>query len=236
MDEPTEADDSSLSNEPPLEDFEPSPKRPPGPLSHKPSFYHAHQVVYYFALMTIACIGYWNYAWGDYLWLSQRSIVEDQEYWRLVTSLFAHSGLGHFLSNTPFLFIFGWFLTNYFGLLAFPLLPIVCGVIASMMTVAFYPEDVRLIGASGVIYAMVAIWVVLYVRYETAHSLWMRIFRSVGFCIVLLFPTTYHKQTSYLAHGAGFFVGMVLAILLMKWMSPRVFRERPESSRVNFLH
>ena len=81
-------------------------------------------------------------------------------------------------------------------------------------TIYAYDWDTDLLGASGMLYGMVALWLVLYVRFETEYTVSMRIFRAIGVSMLLLFPTTFHKTTSYLAHGTGFAIGLVIGMLL----------------------
>ena len=62
---------------------------------------------------------------------------------------------------------------------------------------------------------MAALWLIFYLRYDTDRQLAIRIFRAVGFVMVMLIPSTYNPQTSYLAHGMGFLIGLGAGILLL---------------------
>lgn len=73
----------------------------------------------------------------------------------------------------------------------------------------------RLVGASGMIYGMAALWLVLYIYHDTDRSMKMRIFRAAGFTLIVLFPETYNPSTSYMAHAAGFTLGIISALLIL---------------------
>jgi rhomboid protease GluP len=201
------------------EDFRVEPKPPPGPLAHFPSLRHAVPAMFFFIIFYLATVVYGRYPEGDYLWLSGDALLNRHEYWRIITSLLAHSDLYHLLSNAMIFLVFGWMLKAYFGLIAFPVLSFMTGIIANSLTAAVYRPETRLIGASGMAYGMAALWLVFYIRHDTDHSVPVRIFRAIGFSLVMLFPTTFDPQISYLAHGIGFAAGLVIGILSLHFIS-----------------
>lgn len=175
---------------------------------------------YIVALMVLLCVGFSLQFWfskkfGDFLWASGEAVFERHQYWRLFTALFTHADLGHLLSNLPLFIAFGWFLRTYFGFLAFPIAAFVVGALANLATLYFYPPTTRLIGASGVVYGLLGLWLTFYMRYEVAYSFRMRLFRVAGFSMIFLLPTTYSPTTSYLAHGFGFLFGILFALVLI---------------------
>jgi membrane associated rhomboid family serine protease len=90
-----------------------------------------------------------------------------------------------------------------------------------MVTLYFYADSTRLLGASGMIYGMVALWLVLYIHRDTDHSLMMRLFRATGFALIMLFPETYNPSTSYLAHASGFVIGIITGLLVLPFTRVR---------------
>ncbi len=198
---------------PTAEDFIPSPPKPVGPLDRYPRSQSMRVALLALVLFFVASIPHWrDSAAGG--WVSREAVFEGHEYWRLLTALFTHSDFGHLLSNTPLFLIFGWYLRDFFGLLAFPVAALLTGVLSNLATIWFYPASTQLVGASGMLYGMVALWLVLYVRFELNYSVPMRIFRAIGVSLVLLFPTTFQETTSYLAHATGFFIGLLVGMLL----------------------
>jgi rhomboid protease GluP len=195
------------------EDFLPAPKKSPSPMAAVPPLRFLNLPVWMAIGFAIASIAYWQNPGKFPLWVSQASLLKDHQYWKLFTALFTHSDMLHLLSNLPLFLIFGWHLRAFFGLVIFPVLAVVAGALANFLTVILYEEQTRLLGASGMLYAMVALWLVYYVRFETAYRFWNKVMRATGFALILLFPTTFQENVSYLAHFWGFICGMVLGAL-----------------------
>jgi len=208
-------EDPGHEQEPDPEDFLDEPERPPGPLATFPSFRHAIPALTVFFIFYLATVVYMKYPEGDYLWLSGEAFFHRHEYWRVVTALLTHADLHHLVSNALIFLVFGWMLKSYFGMLAFPWLSFGTGIVANILTVSLYSPEMRLIGASGMAYGMVGLWLIFYIRHDTDHSIPLRIFRAIGFSLIMLIPTTFEAQVSYLAHGLGFLFGCVLGFLAL---------------------
>ncbi len=214
--EPTEPDSPEEEYYyPSPEDFEPEPPRPRGLLSQFPSAKHLRPAVLCFVLFYLASVLFSKYTIGDQLWVSGQTVFSNHEYWRLFTSLFTHRDLVHLLSNALMFLIFGWLLRAYFGFLIFPVISFLIGIAGTLFTISLYEPQIRLIGASGMIYGMAALWLIFYIRFDTDHYPAMRIARVAVFIMVMLFPSTLHPQTSYLAHALGFATGVFTGLLLI---------------------
>jgi len=190
----------------------------PGPLSRRPSLRSTipfFVISIFFVLFTFASKDNEIY---NYLWASRETVYSKHEYWRLFTAIFTHSGGIHLLSNIPLFFFFGLFLYEYFGFMMFPVLSIMIGFTANALTLYFYTDNVRLIGASGMVYGMVSLWLILYIYYDSDHSIPLRIFRSVGFTLIIMFPTAYDPEISYMAHATGFFLGILAALIVLPFI------------------
>lgn len=202
-----------------VKDEDPPVKRNTGPLSRRPAI---SSMIYpiAFSLLFIICMRFQvSPTYGDLIWASRETVFNQHQYWRLFTALFAHADLEHLLSNTPLFLIFGVFLYEYFGLTLFPVVSLLIGAASNAVTLYFYPDSVRLLGASGMIYGMAALWLVLYIYHDTDRTMAVRILRAIGFALIVLFPETYNPSTSYLAHGAGFFIGIAAAVILLPVIS-----------------
>jgi len=187
----------------------------PGPLSHRPAFSSAIPSIALSILFIICTYTPENSPFYDWLWASRETVFTKHEYWRLITAIFTHADSVHLLSNMPLFIFFGFFLYEYFGFILFPALSLLTGVCANITALYFYPDSVRLVGASGMIYGMVSLWLVLYIYHDTDHTMLMRIFRATGFTLIVLFPETYNPTTSYMAHAAGFVIGIILALAVL---------------------
>lgn len=201
-----------------LDESDQIPKPRPSILFVPPSKKHFFGAVNVCLACLLVSLGHWNRPEADLFSASGQLVFGEGQYWRLLTAVFAHSDLRHWMSNTPLLVVFGWFLRSYFGLLAFPGLALIFGALTNLVTLVYYPPELRLLGASGMVYAMLGLWMTLYVSHETRYSWPMRIFRALAVSIALLFPTTFHPTTSYLAHGAGLVIGLVGGLLCYPWL------------------
>ena len=203
-------------DEPDSADFLPTPKRPPFGFERMPGGVSLWPGAVFFALMTAASLLSWSdpegFSWFD---VSKVSITQSHEYWRLFTAILGHGDFMHLLHNLPVYLFFAWILQGYFGLLASVVLPLTIGIISNGLTVYFYDDHVRLLGASGMIFGMVALWLVLYVRFDRGNWWVKRVMRAVGFSLMVLFPQTYDPKVSYLAHFTGFICGIVLGFAFM---------------------
>lgn len=208
-------------------------ERLPGIFSLPPEKRLLHGLIQAFLLMLVASLVYWSYPQGKYLPASGKTVFGDHQYWRLVTSLFVHGDMAHLLANGWIFILFGWMLRSYFGLLAFPLLSFAGGIISSGVTIFFYPPEVRLIGASGMVHVMVALWVTWYMIFDRERSIGQRLLRGTGFSLAMLVPAVVKPEVSYLAHGTGFIAGLVLALLLLPVAWRRVERIEDEIKRIH---
>lgn len=198
--------------EPSEEDFLPEVPPPPSPLARNPYLRRAVPVILFcYAAWMLSWI-FWNGYTPDWYSLSFNSIIRSHEFWRIPASVFIHKDLSHFTSNMLGACFAGWLLYDYFGGLVFPAAALVCGMAANFTAVCFYGGDVRLIGASGMVYSMAALWLVLYIRFDTERRTAVRIFRAVAFSLAMLFPSTFSPEVSYSAHAAGFAYGIAAGI------------------------
>ena len=185
--------------------------RPQGRLELPPPSSHLPLVLFVYGIGVVLSMLSWNPQLDLDLAVSQELVFGEGKYWRLLTALAAHADWEHLLGNAPLFVIFGWLLRSYFGLWFFPFLQLLAGVLVNLATILCYEPWQQLLGCSGMVYAMVGIWLVLYLRFEVRFSLPMRVFRCVGFTLILLFPSSFHPTTSYLAHTFGFCFGFILA-------------------------
>lgn len=204
--------------EPNIEDFIPSPPRPLGPLEVLP-----HDRTFFWAsLSLLLCTGfsliYWFTPYAESLALSKESFFRDHEYWRAVTALFVHADIAHLLSNMPFLALFAWVTSIFFGAWLYPALAVMLGIFAHICTVYFSAENMYLVGASGLVYVLYGMWLVYYMRYATHLPPLGRIIRVIGFFLVMVMPSSYHPSTSYLAHSFGFLFGVIGGLISLPFL------------------
>lgn len=201
------------------EDFIPTPRKPVGLFQRWPATKHAVLPVALFIAAALLSYGYWT---GQIIDLSiSGNTFFRGEVWRAASALLAHADEAHLLSNGLLFIVFGTLLRAYFGFLAFPILPLIAGIVANIIVVSVYESHIRLLGVSGMIYAMVAIWLMFYLRFETDKSITRRVLRVVGFALLMLFPQTYDQRVSHLAHSSGFVSGVLVAAIALPYMKLR---------------
>ncbi len=199
---------------PTAEDFLPTPKRPLTEFERMPRKGSLLPGAIFVAIMTAVSILKWSDPEQFYYFdVTRASVTEAHQYWRLVTAIFGHGNLDHLLHNVPIYLFFAWLLQGYFGLLASVVLPLFIGIISNGLTIYFYDEQVHLLGASGMIFGMVALWLVLYVRFDHGNWWVKRVGRAIAFALMVLVPQTYDPKVSYLAHLTGFVCGLVLGFV-----------------------
>lgn len=89
------------------------------------------------------------------------------------------------------------------------------GGIINLLTLAYYPREVYLVGISGVIYFMASFWMTNYVMIERKMKLNKRLIIATGISLALFCPDLMNldEKVSYLSHALGFILGIPTAIL-----------------------
>lgn len=149
-------------------------------------------------------------------------VFEKKEYWRAFTTTLLHADLNHLAHNAFFFTGLAALLHNYFGLWVFPVLSLIAGAIINLICLYFYPPMVTLVGVSGVIYFMASFWLVLYLFVEKRQSVKVRLLHAFAVSLIFLFPEAFQPQTSYLAHGVGFLLGLPLGIIYYYWNKKKI--------------
>ncbi|SMF12523.1 rhomboid family intramembrane serine protease [Pseudobacteriovorax antillogorgiicola] len=208
-----EGDYRDLSTDDFLED---ASKPSPGPLYTLIYKNALTPTIYWSVTLIIATIFHWLYGHQYDLTASYQSVFQGDQVWKLWSSLWIHSDIEHLLSNLWLFSVFAYLLRAFWGPSVFPVLSFgILGALTTATTIYHYGPGPRLLGASGMIYGMIGLWLVTYCRYETRFSLGTRIFRSIGFVLIMLFPTTVTKNVSYSAHAFGFLWGLGFGTLLI---------------------
>ncbi len=160
------------------------------------------------------CVVFSQFYWDQSLSLSQylsanpKLVFEENELWRLFSTSFVHGGIEHLLSNSLMLFILTYFVTSFYGASVSFGLGILAGAIINAFVIMQYENNTTLVGASGIVFFLWGFWLILYLFIETQYSWPSRLLRVFGVFIILLVPTSYVPNTSYLAHYFGFILGL----------------------------
>ena len=135
----------------------------------------------------------------------------------LLTSLFLHGNLLHFLPNMCFLFIFGGKVEDVLGPGRYLVFYLAGGVGAGLIYLLFAPSStVPLIGASGAIAAVMAAYFSLFPgeRFSTLLIIAWVLLQFLYGIFALVSKTTGQAGMAWWAHVGGFLLGLVLIRLL----------------------
>jgi membrane associated rhomboid family serine protease len=147
-------------------------------------------------------------AWGV-------AVLQEHQWWRLLTCCFVHGGLLHLGVNMYMLHVFGPLLERMWGRGRYLFLYLVAGFGGSCAVVYRSPETL-LVGASGALWGLMAslvAWIVLNRNYlpRPLVSTWLR--QLVGLIVLNVF-ISYLPGISATAHFAGGAIGLVTSVLL----------------------
>ena len=173
-------------------------------------------LVSYLVLLLVFILDNQNLSANGYL------VFEKGEYWKAFTTTLMHADFVHLGHNTLFFLAFSVLLNSYFGFWIFTVLSFVVGGIINLIALKIYDPQIYLVGISGVIYFMAAFWMTMFVGLERQMSLYRRIMITTGVSLILFFPEVFVKNVSYLAHGLGFGMGIILGIIYFKLMREKL--------------
>ena len=183
-------------------------------LSSKPGKDAAFAVGWTLGILLLVSALYW---WGPpgfaaALPASGETVFERGEAWRLVTALAAHADPIHLLSNAVFLTWLIYLSYGAFGASLYPWSAVPLSAVALAVTLEGYPPNIRVVGASGMLYLLAGAWLTLYVLVERRLTVPKRLVRVIGFFLVVLVPTSIRPEVSYRAHFIGLFFGICLGL------------------------
>lgn len=209
-------------------------------LPNKKAFYPAFL---YAALCSLFSVLYWQYpTLKNDLAGNRWEIFGEGKLYLLLTNLFVHGDIAHFLSNMLFFVPFGGFLTFYYGKRMFPWLALGLGILTEIVALYTYSPDQRLIGSSGVLYAMFGLWLALFYKVETHLSKPKRWLRLIGFGLIMLVPSTFSPEVSYRSHYIGLFIGIMGGLIFERYHKEElelknvIYREKILEEKQRILH
>ena len=154
-------------------------------------------------------------------------IIENREYWRLISNTFLHIGSFHFLLNMGILFILGNLLEGLYGRFRYVILYLVSAIGGSLASLLFVPVAIGA-GASGAIFGLMGAIVALGLRYRNRlpfhrnRMFGMRLLPFIGLDVVLGFIV---PNINIAAHLGGLSVGCAAGLVLPPAIYAREERE-----------
>lgn len=145
-------------------------------------------------------------------------VLEEGQYYRLLTAVFMHFGINHIMNNMLVLFFLGDNLERALGRVKYLIFYLLCGVganvISMMVNMSEYSYRVSA-GASGAIFGVVGR--LLYAVIVNRGQLEDLTTRQLGIIVLL---TAYHGFTSQgidnAAHIGGLLLGVILGIIFYR--------------------
>lgn len=179
-----------------------------------------------FLSMTISGLGFIAFKgsdlilWGANDWFS----VSHGDYWRLLTSVFLHAGIMHLGSNLAMLYLIGNFLESRMGSSLFLIAYIITGILASI-TSFFWHENVLSVGASGAIFGLLGVWLVLLIRNVFPQKLKYEQLKMVTIIIVINLLFGLSDRIDNAGHIGGLISGLILGFALLKEIKVKVKKQ-----------
>ncbi|MEH6941956.1 rhomboid family intramembrane serine protease [Bacillus sp. JJ722] len=141
--------------------------------------------------------------------------IKEGQLWRLVTPIFLHSALTHFIFNTFALLIFGPAIERMLRPFRFIIFYLLCGIGANIVTFLVKPLTYSHLGASGVIFGLLGFY--LYIVFFKAQLLtrqesqMIKAMTAIAFIMSIIQP-----NVNFIAHFSGCLIGFVLANFFIK--------------------
>jgi membrane associated rhomboid family serine protease len=204
-----------------------------------------HQPVVTMALITINVILFLLlYAYGspenestlrDFGALSPR-LVEQGQWWRMVTSMFLHASIPHILFNMTSLFAVGTLAERLYGSVKYLAIYLGSGLIGSLVSLGYSVStghiDVLGVGASGAIFGVAGALVTL--RFQSSDVIPSRLRTRVSASIfpLVIISLVFSFVTPFVDNGAH--VGGLLGGMALSFLFP-VARQAPGAGESNVL-
>ncbi|MBK9249736.1 MAG: rhomboid family intramembrane serine protease [Ignavibacteria bacterium] len=143
------------------------------------------------------------------------------EWWRLLTSTFIHSGLLHVVANMYGLLIIGMILEPLLGKIKFLGIYLFIGIIASCASLWWYDATIS-VGASGAIFGLYGIFLVLALRKAFPPELDKKFASSIVFYIGYSLFMGFRGGIDNAAHIGGLLSGVCVGALLYQTLQAKI--------------
>lgn len=164
------------------------------------------------------------FTWEEYYVIVERfgldwnAVLSEKEYYRLITSIFLHSGVDHLANNMLVAYFIGQVIEKIISKPRFIILYFCSGIFAGIGSLLYNminQRDIVCIGASGAIYGLVGAMLYIVLLYRGRIENISR--RQMALFIILSFYGGFvSSNVDNVAHIAGFLAGFFIAILLVK--------------------
>ncbi len=145
------------------------------------------------------------------------SVIEDGQWYRLITHMFVHSGAEHLLNNMFMLGILGYQIEKEYGPIKYFITYFVCGVggaVVSALVEMNMNEAVVSIGASGAVFGIFGVMLVMIFKNRRQMGE-VSAPRLVLLFILMVFGNM-EEGVDWMAHLGGAMLGVAAALLVYR--------------------
>lgn len=158
---------------------------------------------------------------GDLLYnegaFSLRYLLQGQQWWRFITSMFLHANMDHLAGNMLILYMAGELVEKYIGTRRFMVLYFFSGIMGSLLYAAyeFYTNlYVNSIGASGAVFGVIGALYVIVVRHKGKYGD-ITAGRMVFMMVYMIYMGFRTSNVNNAAHIGGLLGGIILTVFYM---------------------
>ncbi|MHA2308261.1 MAG: rhomboid family intramembrane serine protease [Candidatus Heimdallarchaeaceae archaeon] len=141
--------------------------------------------------------------------------------YQLLTSIFVHVDILHFLSNCLFLLVFGLRAEERLLSWHYYVIFLISGLMGGLLSLAFGPNTISA-GASGGVFGLLGVTIVLAYEADKRRSLWS--YSGIGVIFLII---TGGMNVNFLAHAIGLVSGILLPLFVLK---KRKAKEQPSEN------
>jgi rhomboid protease GluP len=153
------------------------------------------------------------------------AVLDEGEWWRVITAVFLHASWLHLAMNVIGLLWFGRFVERFLGRLRFLLVYVAGGIggfaVLAALDVLGWRDPTAALGASGAVMALIGASIGIFVRGSSrSHVAARRLRDMLTFVAIQVVFDILAPRVSMTAHVAGLVTGVALGLLVAR--SPRV--------------
>jgi rhomboid protease GluP len=138
-------------------------------------------------------------------------IIDNGEYYRLLTSMFLHADIMHIFSNMIALLFFGTAVENNFSKIEYIIIYFISGLIGNLFSLILLPLNVISLGASGAIFGLIGAAFILFTVDGDRTIIFLGLFYLLFFIISSLAP-----GINLWAHLFGLIGGIIFGYLFIR--------------------
>ena len=158
-------------------------------------------------------------------------MLENSEWYRVVTAMFLHADADHLLGNMLSLCAIGLFVEKMMGRAKFIIAYFATGIIAGLVSMGYnmyLNDNIYSLGASGAVYGLVGVFIIILIV-DKGKSYKGNLTRMIIYLVLCGYATMAETNIDHAAHIGGLIAGLVLGIIMFG--IPRVINRNKQVDR-----